>query len=195
MAGVQDHGSKLIQRTTAVVTPLVRHASDPVSPATRIDYDPVCVLLLRGKFDEGQRTGARRALRGRCRDVFDIEVVGEATSFPAAFPSFDRRDHDLALFQRKESAPLGNHDFNHLALEFGRSLKDYKAAYHKLKERGVKITGTVDHGGVYGIYFLDPNGHTLELYFSTIKPGDDPLEAFRTAGAMATPIDIETLSV
>ena len=39
------------------------------------------------------------------------------------------------------------------------------------------MVGTVDHGIGYGIFFLDPDGYTLELYFSTLEPGENAMLA------------------
>ncbi len=127
------------------------------------------------------------------RDMFDMEVVGESERFKAVFLSFGARDHDIALMECKDVGKTAGREVHHLALEFDGSLDAYKAALRKLKEDGVSITATVDHGVAYGIYCLDPNGHTIELYFSTLDPGTDAPAAFRKTGVLADPIDIEAL--
>ncbi|MEM7123037.1 MAG: VOC family protein [Pseudomonadota bacterium] len=127
------------------------------------------------------------------RDLFDMDLVGVAEGFRANFLSFGTRDHDLALFEKQDASGGEPQDLNHLAFEFDGSLDDYKAAYRRLKERGVEVTGTADHGVAYGIYMLDPDGHTVELYFSTLEPGADGPDAFRRAGVRADPIDIEAV--
>lgn len=126
-------------------------------------------------------------------DLLDMEVVGEPDGFPAVFLSFGTHDHDLALFERKDASGGDRQGLNHLALLFDGSLEDYKAACRRIKESGTEVVGTVDHGIGYGIFFLDPDGYTLELYFSTLEPGENGPDAFRRVGVLATPIDIEAV--
>ena len=38
-------------------------------------------------------------------------------------------------------------------------------AYATLRERGVEITRTIDHVSQKSIYFDDPDGNTLEIYY------------------------------
>jgi hypothetical protein len=52
-------------------------------------------------------------------------------------------------------------------------------AAHALKDHGVTITATIDHLITKSIYFLDPDGNTLELYCDV---GDDGLERIRREG-------------
>jgi len=45
------------------------------------------------------------------------------------------------------------------------SLDDLKAAYWRLKEKGVKIERIQDHGLSLGIYFRDPDGNGIEVSY------------------------------
>lgn len=125
-------------------------------------------------------------------DVLGMEVVIAPAEFPARFLSFGRRDHDIALFQSADIAGHGGREYNHLALEIDGDLEDLKAFRRGLEERGVTITGTVDHGISYGIYFLDPDGHQLEV-FQQRTGHDEPKAAFKAVGVKATPIDLEAM--
>ena len=102
----------------------------------------------------------------------------------------------MAVPRRRGKAPpghsLGQQDINHLALEFDEDLEGLKAFRRHLVDKGVTITGTVDHGVSYGIYFLDPDGHQLEMFLQRTPPAEDQHEAFRTAGVKATPIDLDS---
>src|SRR6478735_1903307 len=86
----------------------------------------------------------------------------------AAFMSADEeKSHEVALMQVGDDAPLqqkGQVGLNHLAWMMG-SLDDLKAAYSRLKEKGVKIDRIVDHGLSLGIYFRDPDGNGLEVSY------------------------------
>ena len=127
-------------------------------------------------------------------DILGMEVVIEASGFPARFLSFGRKDHDLALFHSDDVAAHGRREYNHLAFEIDGTLEDLKRFRRRLAEKGVTITGTVDHGISYGIYFLDPDGHQLEVFQQRTAPGADAKAAFRDVGVMATPIDLEEVA-
>lgn len=125
-------------------------------------------------------------------DILGMEVVIASQDFPARFLSFGRKDHDLALFQAADAAAHGGREYNHLAFEIDGTLEDLKRFRRGLVDKGVTITGTVDHGISYGIYFLDPDGHQLEVFQQRTAPDDDAKAVFRGVGVMATPIDLET---
>lgn len=127
------------------------------------------------------------------RDVMGMELVQSADAFNARFFSFGRRDHDLALIGTPEVAGHGGREYHHLAFEFEGSLDDFKAFRRRLVERGVTITGTVDHGISYGMYFLDPDGHQLEVFLPRTDPDADAREAFRRTGVRSTPVDVDAL--
>jgi catechol-2,3-dioxygenase len=127
-------------------------------------------------------------------DILGMERVIDSSRIPAIFLSFGWRDHDLALFQAPPGQSLGQQDINHLALELDTDLEGFKAFRRRLVDRGVTITGTVDHGVSYGIYFLDPDGHQLEAFMQRTPAEADQHEAFRTAGVKATPIDLDSIT-
>jgi catechol-2,3-dioxygenase len=126
-------------------------------------------------------------------DILGMEVVIESPDFPARFLSFGRRDHDLALFQAADVAAHGGREYNHLAFEIDGRLEDLKRFRRRLVDRGVKIVATVDHGISYGIYFLDPDGHRLEVFQQRTAPDEDAKAVFRGVGVMSTPIDLESI--
>ena len=126
-------------------------------------------------------------------DVMGMEVVIEEPHMPASFLSFGKRDHDLALFQIGDARVTAQTEYNHLAFELDGSLDDLKAFRRRLVEKAVTITGTVDHGISYGIYFLDPDGHQLEVFRQRTSPGEDARAVFRGVGVMATPIELESV--
>ena len=86
----------------------------------------------------------------------------------AAFLSADLdHSHEVALMQVGDDAPLqqkGQVGLNHMAWMMA-SLDDLKAAYWRLKEKGVKIDRVVDHGLSLGIYFRDPDGNGVEVSY------------------------------
>ena len=86
----------------------------------------------------------------------------------AAFMSADEDEsHELALMQVGADAPLqrqGQVGLNHMAWRVG-SLDDLKEFYRRLKDKGVPIASVVDHGISLGIYFHDPDGNGIEVYY------------------------------
>ena len=125
--------------------------------------------------------------------VLGMETVIPTGAFPGCFLSFGRSDHDIALFPVADGRELGEHDFNHIALEVEGGVAALRALRQRLVDQGVTITGTVDHGISYGVYFLDPDGHQLEIFCERERPEANRLEALRAVGVMATPIDLETV--
>jgi catechol 2,3-dioxygenase len=66
-----------------------------------------------------------------------------------------------------ENAPLqapGQVGLNHMAWRV-ESLDDLKEFYHRLKSMQVPITRVADHGISLGIYFRDPDGNGIEVYY------------------------------
>jgi catechol-2,3-dioxygenase len=105
-------------------------------------------------------------------DVFGLHTQDTMT-FPgagklrAAFLSCDRNHaHDIALFEVGEDAPGPQKKgvgLNHVAWRMG-SLEDLAEMYHRLKAKDVPISVS-DHTVSIGIYFSDPDGNGLEVYY------------------------------
>jgi len=74
--------------------------------------------------------------------------------------------HDIALFEVGEDAPgpeKGHVGLNHVAWRMG-SLDDLKEIYQRLEDKGVP-TRVADHTVSLGVYFSDPDGNGLEVYY------------------------------
>lgn len=67
----------------------------------------------------------------------------------------------------------------HLAIKVD-SMEDLLAAKARLEADDIKVIGPVNHTLFQSIYFFDPNGHRLELAFSTNTPEmDSKLDAVK----------------
>ena len=49
------------------------------------------------------------------------------------------------------------------------SFDDLKRMYQHLKEKKVNIAGMGDHGISLGVYFLDPDGNEIEVFYELPK--------------------------
>ena len=126
-------------------------------------------------------------------DVLGMERVTAHEGIPAGFLSFGRRDHDIALFKVPDDRALGHHDAEHFAFEIDGDLGALKAFRAGLLEKGVTVTGTVDHGISYGIYFLDPDGHQLEVFHQRVGPDEEAKRMLGEIGAIAVPVDLDAV--
>lgn len=59
--------------------------------------------------------------------------------------------------------PKKMYGLEHFALEVG-SWEQLKAAYRRLKDAGVTIDHTMNHGITMSVYFTDPDGNLIEIY-------------------------------
>jgi catechol 2,3-dioxygenase len=86
----------------------------------------------------------------------------------AAFMSANKEEsHEVALVQVGDNAPgpqKGQVGLNHMAWRM-ESLEDLKELYRRLKEKQVPIERIGDHGVSLGIYFHDPDGNGIEVYY------------------------------
>ena len=126
-------------------------------------------------------------------DVLGMEVVTSSERTQGKFLSFGRKDHDLALFQSSDVARHGRREYNHLAFELDGDLDDLRSFRRRLVDRDIPITGTVDHGISYGIYFLDPDGHQLEVFLPRTGAAGDSKAAMIEIGPKSEPIDLDTV--
>lgn len=110
-----------------------------------------------------------------CRWYADVLGLHVTDSLPAAdgkiriaFLAGDPdHGHDIALVPVGEDAPgqgKGQVGLNHVALRMA-SLEDLGEAYLRLKAKGVPIDHVSDHGVAMGVYFHDPDGNGLEVYY------------------------------
>ena len=80
--------------------------------------------------------------------------------------SSGRTHHEMLLLEvggqpRKKFLEPGLY---HIGFKIGDGPEAARAAYKELKEKGVTIVGTADHGVTHSIYIEDPDGNELELY-------------------------------
>lgn len=85
----------------------------------------------------------------------------------AAFMAANREEsHEIALTEVGEKAAglqSGQVGLGHMAWKMG-SLDDLKELHQRLLDLGIDIT-PADHGVSLGIYFKDPDGNGIEVYY------------------------------
>ena len=85
----------------------------------------------------------------------------------AAFLACDRdHAHDIALFEVGDAAAAPQKEqvgLNHVAWRMA-TLDDLAEMYQKLKAKGVPVHVS-DHTVSIGVYFADPDGNGLEVYY------------------------------
>jgi catechol 2,3-dioxygenase len=100
-------------------------------------------------------------------ETLGMRVIKDVPQLRAVFLSFNGRDHhEIALFEigAKAEAPKPNQTgMLHVAFRL-RTEDDLVAAYKELKEKGVPVSFTVNHGVSKSIYFRDPDDNELEVY-------------------------------
>ena len=90
----------------------------------------------------------------------------------------------LAFFELPTKPEMGSDQntpqwVQHLAIKVD-SMDDLLAAKARLEADDIKVIGPVNHTLFQSIYFFDPNGHRLELAFSTNTPEmDSKLDAVK----------------
>jgi catechol-2,3-dioxygenase len=117
------------------------------------------------------------------RDVLGLQVVPTdtaalgATAFLSSHPAAGTLD--LAFF--------ANPALQHTAFEV-RSLTDLCAFHQRVLSRGVPITMAPNHGVSLSFYFVDPEGHMVEVYWPTrvaCRPRHgDPIDLTRSEAAL-----------
>jgi catechol-2,3-dioxygenase len=111
-------------------------------------------------------------------EVLGFHVLEEDPEHGGTFMALPGQSHAIDLFQVKDAELAGRQTpgvrgLGHLAfrVEDEQALRDASAT---LKEHGVEIARTIDHVSQKSIYFNDPDGNTLEIYFEL----PDVLEIF-----------------
>lgn len=111
-------------------------------------------------------------------EVLGFHVLEEDPEHGGTFMALEGQSHAIDLFQVKDPEAAqrqtpGVRGLGHIAfrVESERALKD---AYATLQAHGVEVLRSIDHVSQKSVYFHDPDGNTLEIYFEL----PDALEIF-----------------
>jgi len=96
------------------------------------------------------------------RELLGFQVVPTETSDLGENVFLSSRPAEVSV----NLALFGNPAFQHTAFEV-RSLADLRALYKHVLDRGVPVKMALNHGVSLSFYFDDPEGHLMEVYWST----------------------------
>ena len=85
-----------------------------------------------------------------------LEVVDLKESHRAAFLSFGKQHHDIALFAAPEGAERGKVGLSHIAFQIEGGLPELAELKGRLEEMGASISRTTDHTITKSVYFPTP---------------------------------------
>lgn len=97
--------------------------------------------------------------------VLGLTVTGQDKDnyFLSARP--DTEHHELILTNGRESG-LGYKLIQQISFRCSE-FEDVLGFYRKLKDNSTKLEMTVSHGNSIGVYFFDPEGNRVEVYWQT----------------------------
>ena len=111
-------------------------------------------------------------------DVLGFRVLEEDPEHGGTFMALEGQSHAIDLFPIRDAEAArrqtpGVRGLGHIAfrVDSEAALKD---AHATLQKHGVEVTRSIDHVSQKSIYFNDPDGNTLEIYYEL----PDALEIF-----------------
>ena len=128
-------------------------------------------------------------------EKFYTEVLGFEIAMKrpnATFLTFGQIHHDLALFQATDVAePVakGRLGLNHFAIQVG-DMDELKEVHRRLKENGMDI----DHGMTKSIYFADPDGINIEVFYDVYATAEEGLAVMRDPARVNTELVLEEVT-
>ncbi len=100
-------------------------------------------------------------------DILGLHTYGRRPGHSVFMSADMEQAHEIALMKVRDDAPepeRGQVGLNHMAWKM-ETFDDLKEIHARLKEKGVLIENVADHGIAMGIYFRDPDGNGIEVYY------------------------------
>lgn len=119
-------------------------------------------------------------------EVADEDLEGRGMCFLSSDPISEH--HEFVLMKGRQSDDetqvIQQISFKVPSIQ---DLREYKAA---LDDEGMRIDRIVSHGNAFGMYFFDPEGNRVELYYRTgfpvPQPHGDPIDLSRSDDELLT---------
>tara|TARA_Y100001934_G_C12109771_1_gene657917 strand:+ start:164 stop:637 length:474 start_codon:yes stop_codon:yes gene_type:complete len=107
--------------------------------------------------------------------VMGLKITDEETEktgivFMSSNP--EEEHHEFVLMKGRD-VPEGSKVVQQISF-YVNSLSELKAFHTVFKDEEVRIQRTVSHGNAFGMYSLDPEGNTIEIYYRTGFPVPQP---------------------
>lgn len=129
----------------------------------------------------------------RPREMIDWygEVVGSEVTFQfqgGAWLTNDGANHRIALLHSPhlsdDPEKLSHAGMHHLAFEYD-TVDELLATYERLKELGIEPHMALDHGMTTSIYYVDPDGNSVELQSDNFGDWERSREFMRSSPEFA----------
>ena len=107
--------------------------------------------------------------------VMGLEITDEETEKTGIvfMSSNPEEDHHEFVLMKGRDVPEGSKVVQQISF-YVNSLSELKAFHTVFKDEEVRIQRTVSHGNAFGMYSLDPEGNTIEIYYRTGFPVPQP---------------------
>jgi catechol-2,3-dioxygenase len=102
--------------------------------------------------------------------IADEDLEGHGMVFMSAHP--DEEHHEFVIMKGRNTSAESKL-IQQLSFKVD-SLGELKEFHRVFKEEEVTIQRTVSHGNAFGMYALDPEGNTIEVYYKTGFPVPQP---------------------
>jgi len=102
-------------------------------------------------------------------EVLGFRVLEEDPEHGGTFMALEGQSHAIDLFPVKDPEAArgqtpGVRGLGHIAFRV-ESEEALKEAYATLNQHSVEVTRSIDHVSQKSVYFNDPDGNTLEIYY------------------------------
>jgi catechol 2,3-dioxygenase len=120
------------------------------------------------------------------REVVGAEVIFQ---FPGgAWLTNDEANHRIALLHsphlKDDPEKLAHTGIHHMAFEYD-SVDNLLATYERLKAEGIEPHMALDHGMTTSIYYVDPDGNSVELQWDNFGDWQKSLEFMKSSPEFA----------
>jgi catechol-2,3-dioxygenase len=102
--------------------------------------------------------------------IADEDLEGRGMTFLSANPQYEH--HEFVLMKGR-AAPPDAKVIQQISFKVP-SVDDLRDYYRRLLKEKVRIDRVVSHGNALGLYFFDPEGNRIELYYKTGFPVPQP---------------------